>query len=100
MDEYVRKYLFHLKINKQRYVYLENYDERSPAEVLHTALTSHCSEDSYAILLNGAGELLGKNVLKIFNKKFQDLNAAVLYSNNYVFKQNEASLHYSSSSEY
>jgi hypothetical protein len=43
---------------------------------------------------------LGKNVLKIFNKKFQQLNAGVLYSNNYIFKQSEASLHYGSSGEY
>ena len=100
IGQYVTRYLSYLKINKQRYVYLENYEERSPAELLHTALTSHCSQDSYTILLNGAGELLGKNVLKIFNKKFQQLNAGVLYSNNYIFKQSEASLHYGSSGEY
>lgn len=43
MDEYIRKYLAYLKINKTRYVYLENYGEKTPVEMLHNVLTSYCS---------------------------------------------------------
>jgi hypothetical protein len=100
LDEPIRKYLLRLNVNKQRYVYLENYDERSPAEMLHSALTSHCSYDSYAILLDGTGELLGKNTLKVFNTNFQEFNAGVLYSNNFLFDQEKASLHYSNTEKY
>lgn len=68
--------------------------------MLHKALTSHCSYDSYSILLDGSGELLGKNTLKIFNNYFHELGAGVIYSNNYLFTQKEANLHYSSTEKY
>jgi hypothetical protein len=87
MDEYARKYLSHLKINKNRYVYIENYEEKTPIEMLHSVLTSYCSEDSYAIVLDGAGEILGKNALRVFSSSFQEGEEGVIYSCNFNFKQ-------------
>lgn len=100
MDEVIRRYLSFYRVNKSRYVYIENYEERSRIEMLYNAMVHHCSFDSMAIVDDGSGELLGKNTLKIYNRYFMEYNAGFIYSNNYLYTQSQANLHYSSTDKY
>jgi hypothetical protein len=50
-------------------------------ENIYRAITEYCSEDSVVLNLDGDDELIGRNVLKIFNANYQRTNMGVIYSN-------------------
>lgn len=50
----------------------------------------YCSSDSIAVGIDGDDELIGKNVLKIFNAAYQKYKAGVIWSNFYWYDQGKS----------
>lgn len=80
-DEVIRNYLLFHNISKDRYVFISNAQRKTALENIYSAVWSHCSEDSIVINLDGDDELIGKNVLKIFNANYQKHPMGMIYSN-------------------
>ena len=82
-----RKYLNFYNIDKNKYVYIENDVRKSALENTYLAIHNYCSPDSIVVTVDGDDELIGKNVLKMFNAGYQLHKAGVIYSNFYWYDQ-------------
>ena len=47
----------------------------------------HCGKDAVALHVDGDDELIGRNVLKVFNWAYQTKKSGVVYSNFFWFQQ-------------
>lgn len=54
-------------------------------ENIYNAVFNSCSEDSVAVILDGDDELIGRNVFKLFNAKYQKSRAGYIYTNFYQY---------------
>ena len=80
-DEIYRKYLDFHNFDKSRYVYINNKRNKGSLENIYNSVHEYCSADSVASSPDADDELIGKNVLKVFNAAFQQKKAGVIYSN-------------------
>ena len=74
-------------IDKQRYTYIENSKRAFAIHNSYFASMNHCSKDSIVAIVSGDDELIGRNVLQVFNWAYQTKKAGVIYSNYYNFQQ-------------
>ena len=81
-----RKYLNHYGISPEKYVYVENAVRKTALENIYTATYEYCSADSVVVTVDADDELIGRNVLKVFNAAYQQKKAGVVYSNYYEFE--------------
>jgi hypothetical protein len=72
-------------ISKQKYAYISNKKHKTALENIHDATYNFCSNDSVVMIVDGDDELIGKNVLKVFNAAYQKLKAGVIYSSYYLY---------------
>lgn len=86
-DEIYRKYLDFYNIDKNKYVYIDNDIRKNALENTYIAIHKYCSPDSIVVNVDADDELIGKNVLKIFNAGYQFHKAGVIYSNFYWYDQ-------------
>lgn len=54
-------------------------------ENIYNAAFNSCSEDSVAVILDGDDELIGRNVFKLLNAKYQKSRAGYIYTNFYQY---------------
>lgn len=80
-DDVYRNYFAFHRINKERYVYIENGKRSTALPNHYLAAMNHCPFDSIVVNIDGDDELIGRNVLQVFNWGYQTLKAGVLYSN-------------------
>ena len=79
--EVYRKYLEFHNIDRSRYVFISNKQNKGSLENIYNSVHQYCSTDSIVSSPDADDELLGKNVLKVFNVAFQQKKAGVIYSN-------------------
>lgn len=60
---------------------IKNKERLSALPNIYTAATQYCTPDDILVLLDGDDELLGVNVLKVFNSMYTKLKLEVMYSN-------------------
>jgi glycosyltransferase involved in cell wall biosynthesis len=77
---YQKYFAFH-RIDKERYVYIENRRRVTALHNIYLASTNHCPTDSVAMIVDGDDELIGRNILKVFNWGYQTKKAGVMYTN-------------------
>jgi glycosyltransferase involved in cell wall biosynthesis len=77
---YQKYFAFH-RIDKERYVYIENSKRATTLPNLYLASMNHCAVDSVTIHIDGDDELIGRNMLKVFNWGYQTKKAGVMYTN-------------------
>ena len=87
-DYVYRNYLNFYHIDKSIYIYIENNRRKAALENAYEAIHHYCSSDSISMILDADDELIGKNVLKIFNVAYQKYKAGVIYSNFVNYHQN------------
>lgn len=81
LDKYIRKYLRFYQIQKSKYAYRFNDDYTSSSlGAVHSSIHQHCSPKAIAIILTGREELLGRNVLQIFNAQYQKKNEEIIFA--------------------
>lgn len=71
LDKYVRKYLHHYQISREKYAYIEHPPTAVPLQIIHKSLTDVCHNNSYAVILSGKEELVGRKVFKLLSSKFR-----------------------------
>jgi glycosyltransferase involved in cell wall biosynthesis len=86
-DLLYRNYLDFWNFTPSSYVYISNPTRKMALENVYTANHEYCSADAIALTIDGDDELIGRNVLKIFNAAYQKLRAGVVYSNFYWYRQ-------------
>lgn len=86
-NEVYRNYFAFYAIDKQRYIYIENSRRTTALQNFYSGSLNHCSKDSIVVTLDADDELIGRNVLQVFNWAYQTQKAGVVYSNFYRFQQ-------------
>ena len=81
-----RDYLAFHAIDKQRYTFVENSKQVTALQNIYFAALRHCEKHSIVVTLDADDELIGRNVLKVFNWAYQTNKAGVVYSNFYWYK--------------
>ena len=84
-DFIYRKYLNFHNIPKDKYAYIENHKHKTTMENIYDAVFNVCSDDSIVLIVDGDDELIGKNVLKVFNANYQKLKGGYIYSNYFTY---------------
>ena len=85
-EEVYRMYLDFYGIEKSSFIFIENKERKTALENIYIATHSYCSTDSVAMVVDADDELIGKNVLKVFNAAYQQKKAGVIYSNFFYYK--------------
>lgn len=86
-NDFIIDYFKLNKIKKDKYVFIKNKDYKGTIENILTASQGHCQKDSISLNIVGNNELIGKNVLKIFNAVYQSNKVGMVYSNFYNYNQ-------------
>ena len=84
-DQLYKKYLNFYNIDKSIYSFVNNTQRLFTLENYYKAVYDYCSSDSIVIGVDGDDELIGKNVLKIFNVAYQKFKAGVVWSSFYWY---------------
>jgi glycosyltransferase involved in cell wall biosynthesis len=79
------RYFDFYRIDPAKFVYVHNKQRRTALENIYSAVWEHCSSDSVVVNLDGDDELIGRNVLKVFNANYQKYKMGVIYSNYYRY---------------
>lgn len=87
-----KKYLDFYSIPQDKYAFINNAHHKGALSNIFTAAKHYCSDDSIVMSIDGDDELIGRNVLKIFNAEHQRLKAGVIYSNFYYYDQKEGKI--------
>jgi hypothetical protein len=74
-------------IKKSSYVLVKNKEKKGTLENILAASRSHCPKNSISLNIVGNAELIGKNVLKMFNAIYQTNKISIAYSNFYHYNQ-------------
>lgn len=64
-----------------------NKERMTAVPNIHRAVTEFCDKDDIVVLADGDDELLGRNILKVYNHVYQKQNVDVVYSNHLQFYQ-------------
>ena len=79
-DIIYKKYFDFYKIPEDRYFFVRNDKQKFALPNILFSNYVYCSPDSILFDVSADDELVGKNVLKIFNAQYQKHNAGMLYS--------------------
>ena len=82
-----REYLKFYNIPRDRYVYVENKRRAGALQNIYENTIRHCGSEDIVMSIDADDELVGWNVLPMFNWAFAHKKAGVLYSNFYWYKQ-------------
>lgn len=85
-----RDYLNFYSINKTLFTFIENSKHVTKLQNIYFAAINHCGENSIVIDFDADDELIGRNVLKVFNWAYQVKKAGVVYSNFYFYTFGES----------
>lgn len=66
---------------------MKNSLKKGILENILAASRTHCPKDSISLNIVGNAELIGKNVLKMFNVIYQTNKISIAYSNFYHYNQ-------------
>jgi glycosyltransferase involved in cell wall biosynthesis len=70
-----------LAVPKERYTVIKNQKQMKAMHNLRTAALNHCAPEEIFLIVDGDDELIGRQVLKLFNAYFQITQAWFVYSN-------------------
>ena len=85
-EAYRRYFAFH-RIDRAKYVYVENSAHVTALPNIYFNAMAHCGRDSIVMLVDGDDELIGRNTLQLFNWGYQTKKVGVLYTNFYRYNQ-------------
>ena len=86
-DALYRAYFAFHAIDRQRYAYVENAWRATTLHNLYYGSVRHCAAEAVVLNLDADDELIGRNVLQVFNWAYQTRRAGVVYSNFYFYQQ-------------
>ena len=97
-EAYRSFFRFHA-IDKARYAYIENSERATTLPNLYFTAMRHCGREDIVFHIDGDDELIGRNILQVFNSVNQSKKAGVVYSNFYYYHPTEY-LYYGFNSQY
>ena len=89
-NQIFRNYYALHRIDKSKYIYIENKKRITALQNYYNAAIKLCSKDSIVIIVDGDDEMLGRNTLQLFNWGYQTKKVGVLYSNFYLFAKDRS----------